>query len=45
MTQNPEIQEQAWKEIETVIGTDRLPTFADRENLPYVECIMEEVFR
>ena len=45
MTLNPEIQRKAQKEIENVIGNDRLPTLADRENLPYVEALMKEVLR
>jgi len=45
LTENPEIQKKAWAEIESVVGTDRLPTFADRDKLPYIECILEEVFR
>jgi hypothetical protein len=28
-----------------VIGGDRLPTFADRENLPYIEAIVNEALR
>lgn len=45
ITRNPEFQQKAWTEIQSVVGADRLPTFADREKLPYVECIMQETFR
>ncbi|RPD66667.1 cytochrome P450 [Lentinus tigrinus ALCF2SS1-7] len=45
MTLHPEIQEKAVAEIERVVGTDRLPTAADRENLPYVNAIFLETLR
>lgn len=31
----PEILEKAQTEIDTFVGTDRLPTFEDRPRLPY----------
>ncbi|KAL1748327.1 cytochrome P450 [Schizophyllum fasciatum] len=45
MTMNPQIQRKAKKELDTVVGQDRLPTLADREDLPYIECIVQETFR
>ncbi|KAG5733675.1 O-methylsterigmatocystin oxidoreductase [Termitomyces sp. T112] len=45
MVLHPECQVQAQKEIDTVIGTDRLPEFEDREKLPYLECLLQEVVR
>ncbi|KAJ7128462.1 cytochrome P450 [Mycena epipterygia] len=45
MILHPECQVKAQKEIESVVGTSRLPEFSDRESLPYVECIYQEVFR
>ncbi|KAA1467703.1 cytochrome P450, partial [Dentipellis sp. KUC8613] len=41
----PEIQRKAQAEIDSVVGTDRLPEFADRPSMPYIECIMKEAFR
>lgn len=35
--QHPEVLKRAQKEIDTVVGTDRLPTFSDRADLPYSE--------
>ncbi|KAG6887960.1 hypothetical protein C0995_011353 [Termitomyces sp. Mi166 len=35
----PECQVRAQKEMDAVIGTDRLPEFEDREKLPYLECM------
>ena len=45
MTINPEVQAKAQEEIERVVGTDRLPTAEDRENLPYVEAVFLETLR
>ncbi|KAJ7782203.1 cytochrome P450 [Mycena olivaceomarginata] len=35
----------AQKEIDSVVGDLRLPDFKDRENLPFVECILQETLR
>ena len=45
MTLYPEIQQRAQEEIDRVVGTQRLPAIEDRANLPYVECIIREVYR
>ncbi|KAJ7468475.1 putative monooxygenase [Mycena latifolia] len=45
MVLNPSVQEKARKEIEAVIGSDRLPLIQDRESLPYIRSLMTEVFR
>ncbi|KAG6887478.1 hypothetical protein C0992_012106 [Termitomyces sp. T32_za158] len=41
----PGVQVRAQGEIDAVIGTDRLPEFEDRKNLPYLESILQEVLR
>ncbi|OCH90935.1 cytochrome P450 [Obba rivulosa] len=45
MTCYPEIQRKAQLEIDTVIGTDSLPNYSDRERLPYVNALLLEVVR
>ena len=45
MACHPEVVKRAQEEIDRVIGTDRLPTHDDRPNLPYIECILKEVYR
>ncbi|KAI0072612.1 cytochrome P450 [Panus rudis PR-1116 ss-1] len=45
MTLYPEAQQKAQAEIDSVIGSDRLPGLADRDQLPYVEALVKEVFR
>lgn len=41
----PEVQRKAREEIDRVVGTDRLPNCADRENLPYINAVQKEVMR
>lgn len=45
MVLHPQIYAKAQEEVDRVVGTDRLPTFADMDSLPYVNCIIKEVFR
>jgi cytochrome P450 len=42
---NPEVFAKARKEIDRVVGTDRLPTLADRPNLRYIDYLVEETTR
>ncbi|KIJ13396.1 hypothetical protein PAXINDRAFT_170472 [Paxillus involutus ATCC 200175] len=41
----PEVQERAQKEIDAIVGKDRLPGFGDRSSLPYVEAVLRETLR
>lgn len=45
MAQNPTIQEEAQKEIDSVIGSSRAPTWADFDKLPSVTKIVKELLR
>ncbi|KAI0081411.1 cytochrome P450 [Panus rudis PR-1116 ss-1] len=45
MTQHPEVLKKAQEEIDRVVGPGRLPDFGDRDSLPYLDCIIREVFR
>ncbi|EKM56476.1 uncharacterized protein PHACADRAFT_141167 [Phanerochaete carnosa HHB-10118-sp] len=45
MTLYPQVAERAQAEIDLVVGSDRLPNFEDRPNLPYVEALVKEVYR
>lgn len=45
MIEHPEVMAKAQKEIDSVVGNDRLPTFADRKNLPYIEAVFNECLR
>lgn len=39
------MQRKAQAEIDAIVGCDRLPTFSDCPDLPYVEAIVTEVLR
>jgi cytochrome P450 len=41
----PEVQKRAYAEINDVVGKDRFPTFEDRDKLPYIAAIIQEVMR
>jgi cytochrome P450 len=41
----PEVLKKAHEEVDRVVGTGRLPTLADRDNLPYIDAIVKEVLR
>ncbi|TFK27926.1 cytochrome P450 [Coprinopsis marcescibilis] len=42
---HPEIQKKARDEIDSVVGTDRLPELADERDLPYLCAAIKELFR
>ncbi|GBE89649.1 Multifunctional cytochrome P450 monooxygenase af510 [Sparassis crispa] len=41
----PGAQHKAQEEIDKVIGCERLPDFSDRDSLPFVECVLQEIIR
>ncbi|RGP61344.1 o-methylsterigmatocystin oxidoreductase [Fusarium longipes] len=41
----PDVQKKAQQEIDTVVGTHRLPDFSDRDKLPYVDALVKEALR
>lgn len=45
MATRPEIQKAAQEEVDGVIGTQRLATLDDRDALPYIGCLVKELFR
>ena len=45
MTLYPGVQKKAQAEIDAVVGPDRLPSFSDRNSLPYIEALVKEVLR
>ena len=42
---HPEWLTKAQKELDEVVGSERLPEFGDLKDLPYVQAVVEEVFR
>lgn len=45
MCLHPDAQARAQKEIDEVVGSDRLPTAEDEERLPYLSALIKEVLR
>ncbi|KAH9929348.1 cytochrome P450 [Fomitopsis serialis] len=45
MVLHSDVYQKAQDEVDRVIGSDRLPTLADRDDLPYVQCVLKEVYR
>ena len=45
MCHYPEWQEKLQQELDTVVGSTRMPTFADMPNLPLVRAVVKEVLR
>lgn len=45
MTLYPRVMKKAQQELDSVVGTSRLPTFADRLSLPYMEALFTELLR
>ncbi|KAG2341949.1 cytochrome P450 [Suillus weaverae] len=41
----PEVQKHAQAEIDAVVGQDQFPAFEDREKLPYIGALMQELLR
>ena len=41
----PSTQAKAQKEVDELIGANRLPEFSDRPSLPYLECVVQESYR
>ena len=45
MTLHPTVAKRAQEELDSVVGNDRLPGFEDRDELPYLNALVKEVFR
>jgi hypothetical protein len=45
MTRFPDKQAKVQHEIDTFVGSSRLPSFSDRDSLPYFEALYQEVLR
>ena len=45
MTKWPEVMRKAHRELDSVVGEDRTPTFDDYDNLPYIAATVKESMR
>lgn len=42
---HPEVQKRAQRELDDVVGQERIPSFEDVDRLPYIQAIVLEVTR
>lgn len=45
MVLHPDVQKRVHAELDSVLGGERLPTFEDKERLPYLMNVFREVLR
>ncbi len=45
MVKYPEIQKKCQEELDAVVGRSRMPTYADRDFLPYISAAVRECLR
>ncbi|EFX00004.1 cytochrome p450 monooxygenase [Grosmannia clavigera kw1407] len=45
LMQNPDVQAKAQEEIDRVVGNERLPTWEDISDLPYMNLVLQETFQ
>lgn len=45
MSLYPDVQAEAQRELDKVVGNDRLPDVSDRPDLPYLNALCKEVLR
>ena len=45
MQAHPDIQREAQKEIDAVVGKNILPRYSDRDRLPYINALCKELLR
>jgi cytochrome P450 len=45
MALNPDVLRKAQEEINTIVGSQRLPSIVDKTRLPYINALILELFR
>ncbi|KAJ8075173.1 hypothetical protein PM082_019501 [Marasmius tenuissimus] len=45
MVLHPKVYNKVQEEMDRVIGKDAIPSYNDRESLPYFECVLKEILR
>lgn len=45
MVLHPEVFRKAQAEMDRVVGAGQVPQLEDRESLPYLDCVVKEVYR
>ncbi|GFT67118.1 cytochrome P450 2C39, partial [Nephila pilipes] len=45
LSKHPDVQKKAQAELDAVVGRERLPSWLDKQNLPYVDATLQELYR
>lgn len=45
MVMYPDAHKKAQQELDSVVGPDRLPEYSDRDSLPYINAVVQEIIR
>ncbi|XP_054713638.1 uncharacterized protein LOC129223096 [Uloborus diversus] len=45
LSKHPHAQEVSQKELDNVVGRERLPSWMDRQNLPFYDAVLQETYR
>ncbi|GFR01963.1 cytochrome P450 2J6 [Trichonephila clavata] len=45
LSKHPDVQKKIQEELDTVVGRERLPSWIDRPNLPYLDATIQELYR
>ncbi|GIX68348.1 cytochrome P450 2U1 [Caerostris extrusa] len=45
LTKHPDVQRKIQQELDSVVGRERLPSWLDKPNLPYLDATIQELFR
>ena len=45
MVLNPDVMKKAQEELDRVVGKEHLPDYSDKDNLPYIDAVVKELFR
>ncbi|GIY60315.1 cytochrome P450 2U1 [Caerostris darwini] len=45
LTKHPDVQKKIQQELDSVVGRERLPSWLDKPNLPYLDATLQELYR
>ncbi|GBN61637.1 Cytochrome P450 2C39, partial [Araneus ventricosus] len=45
LSKHPDVQKKVQEELDSVVGRERLPSWTDKQNLPYLDATIQELYR
>ncbi|KAF8788486.1 Cytochrome P450 2C38 like protein [Argiope bruennichi] len=45
LSKHPDVQRKVQEELDSVVGRERLPSWTDKQNLPYMDATIQELYR